>query len=76
MSAPINLRSLLAQGKHALSRGRVLEVVALIEARPRIAAGLLELLWDDDPGVAQRAADVLERISRKPSDAIRRMLSE
>jgi hypothetical protein len=37
---------------------------------------LIELLWDDDPGVASRAADVLERISRDASPAIRRVLEE
>jgi hypothetical protein len=76
MPAPVNLRLLLAEGKHALSKGRVLEVVALIEARPRLAPGLMELLWDDDPGVMQRAADVLERISHKPSAALERVIGE
>jgi hypothetical protein len=71
-----DLRALLAQGKHSLSRGRVPEVVSLIEAKPRLAASLLELLWDDDPGVAQRAADVLERISHKPSPALSHILAE
>jgi hypothetical protein len=75
-----DLRALLAPGKHSLSRSRVPEVVALIETRPQLAARLLELLWDDDPGVVQRAADVLERItarlSRKPSPALDRILSD
>ena len=79
MATQVNLRALLAQGKHALSRGRVPEAVALIEANPRLTARLLELLWDDDRGVVQRAADVLERItanmSRKPSPAIDRILA-
>ena len=69
-----NLRPLLAQGMHALSRGRVPEVVALVESKPMLAANLLELLWDDDPGIAQRAADVLERISRQPSPALEQIL--
>ncbi|MGA2652207.1 MAG: hypothetical protein ABSF28_16865 [Terracidiphilus sp.] len=65
MSARINLRDLLAQGRHALSVGRVPDAVALIEAQPRLATRLIALLWDNDPGVAQRAADVLERISAR-----------
>jgi hypothetical protein len=76
MPARTDLRALLVQGKHALSRGRVPEVVALIEAQPRLAGRLLELLWDDDPGVVQRAADVLERISRRPSAAFARVLAD
>lgn len=76
MTNPPNLRSLLAQGKHGLSVGRVPEVVALITAKPRLASRLIEYLWDDDEGVAQRAADVLERVSHKPSPALARVLAD
>lgn len=75
MSVNIDVRSLLAPGKHALSLGRVPEVVALIEAQPRLATRLIQLLWDNDPGIAQRAADVLERVSRKPSPSLARILT-
>jgi hypothetical protein len=75
MTTSPNLRSLLAQGKHGLSLGRVLEIVALITAQPRLASRLIEYLWDDDEGVAQRAADVLERVSRNPSSSIHRLLA-
>jgi len=51
-------------------------VVALVTARPRLAGRLIEYLWDDDPGVAQRAADVLERVSHKPSPALARILAD
>jgi hypothetical protein len=80
MPARTDLRALLAQGKHALSRGRVPEVVTQIEAQPRLVVHLLQLLWDDDPGVVQRAADVLERItariSNNPSPALTRILAD
>ena len=56
--------------------GRVPEIAALVEERPQRAERLIELLWDDDPGVASRAADVLERISRHPSPALARILEE
>jgi hypothetical protein len=36
-------------------------VAALILAQPKNAARLIECLWDRDPGVANRAADALER---------------
>jgi HEAT repeat protein len=75
MPARINLRDLLAPGKHALSLGRVPEAVALIQAQPRLATRLIELLWDDDPGVVQRAADVLVRILHNPSPALSRILA-
>lgn len=71
-----DLRSQLAVGRHALDPARVPEIAALIQARPAKAPRLLELLWDDEPGVANRAADVLERISRTPSPALRRVLDD
>jgi HEAT repeat protein len=57
------LRALLAQGRYALSVGRVKEAAALAKAQPRLAAHLVDLLFDQDPGVQQRAADVLERVT-------------
>lgn len=70
MTHPVDLRAALAIGAHALHRGRVPEIAELIRARPRRAPRLIELLWDDDPGVASRAADVLERVTRTPSFAL------
>jgi len=57
------LRALLAQGRHGLSLGRVKEAVALVKAQPQLVAHLVSLLFDEDPGVSQRAADVLERVT-------------
>jgi hypothetical protein len=70
-----DLRAQLALGRHALDRGRVPEVARLIAAQPRRAGRLIELMWDDDAGVASRAADVLERISARPSPALTRILN-
>jgi hypothetical protein len=76
MPRGIDLRSELAIGRHALDRGRVTEVARLIAAQPRRAERVIELMWDDDPGIASRAADVLERISHNPSPALGRILDE
>ncbi len=57
------LRALLVQGRHGLSLGRVKEAVALVKAQPRLAAHLVNLMFDEDAGVSQRAADVLERVT-------------
>jgi hypothetical protein len=76
MTRRFDLRAELAIGRHALDRGRVLEIARLIAARPRRAARLIELLWDDDPGVASRAADVLERASAHPSAALGRVMND
>lgn len=61
------IRSMLAAGRR-LDVGRAREVAALMLAAPRKTAQVIECLWDDDPGVANRAADALERASyHKPS---------
>ncbi len=74
MSQVQNLRSQLAEGKHPLALGRVRELTAKLLADPGKAGHLVEFLWDDDPGVASRAADVLERISRRGLPARERVL--
>jgi hypothetical protein len=58
-----SLRNLLAPGRR-LHVGRVGQVVALLESHPTRLAQLVECLWDDDPAIANRAADVLERVTR------------
>ena len=76
MPRRLDLRTELAVGRHALDCGRVREVAELIARQPRRAERLIELLWDDDPGVASRAADVLERVSAHPTRALMRILNE
>src|ERR1019366_5184498 len=76
MPRQADLRSQLAVGRHALDPARVLQITELIRAYPRRAARLIELLWDDDPGVANRAADTLERVYHHPSPALRRIVYE
>ena len=47
--------------------GRVGEVAALLMKNPRKTGRVVECLWDEDAGVANRAADALERASsRRP----------
>lgn len=74
MSTKVDLRAELAVGPHALHPGRVPEIAEWIGELPRRIPSLIELMWDDDPGVASRAADVLERISREPSPALTRAI--
>ena len=63
MTAAKHFRSLLAEGRSPMDPGHVHEVVSLVFARPRDVDRLIECLWDEDPGVANRAADALERVS-------------
>jgi hypothetical protein len=64
MATEETIRQMLRPGRR-LDVGRVWEVVELIEGRPAKLAHLIECLWDDDAGVASRAADVLERVTRE-----------
>jgi len=58
---------MLAAGS-PLAIGRAREVAALVLANPCQAPSLVECLWDEDTGVANRAADALEHVSRdRPS---------
>jgi hypothetical protein len=45
MTTRRELRLVLAQGRHALSAGRVKEIVPMIQARSALVAPLVELLW-------------------------------
>jgi hypothetical protein len=60
----IPLRSMLREGRERISVGRAEEVAALVLAQPQLFSSLMECLWDDDPGVVNRAAHALERVTR------------
>ena len=70
MKRPETIRSILSHvdstGRSRRSRlavGRAKEVAAILLDHPRKAGQVVECLWDDDAGVANRAADALERAS-------------
>src|SRR5580693_3788160 len=76
MAKTPTLRSELAEGKHPLALGQVCALTARFREKPAQAGRLVEYLWDDDEGVASRAADVLERVTRGGSPASRRIFSD
>ena len=66
----------MLSGGRPLDKGRVCEVADLVVEDQRKLAALIECLWDDDPGVANRAADALERsTARKPPRLDPRLLA-
>jgi len=67
MAKAETIRSLLREGKGRISAGRADEVAALILAHPKRSPRLMECLWDEDPGVVNRAAHALERVTRDRS---------
>lgn len=72
MEKQSTIHAMLAVGRHRLDVGRAREVAELVLAEPRKTARLIECLWDEDAGVANRAADSLERASyHRPTLAAR-----
>jgi len=65
MAQAETIRSMLQQGKGRIAKGRVEAVAALVTAQPGRAHRLMECLWDEDPGVANRAAHALELFTRE-----------
>ena len=65
MPAAKTIRSMLAVGRTRISSRRTAEVVNLVRANPKKLTKLLECLWDEDPCVAMRAADALEKLTRQ-----------
>jgi hypothetical protein len=59
------LRKLLEEGEHRLDAGRVEEAVEDLRAHPRKTEQLVECLWDDHPGTANRAAQAAEALTRE-----------
>jgi hypothetical protein len=66
------IRAMLAVGRWPLSIGRVVEVASQVAANPKKTPRLIECLWDDDPGIALRAVDALERLSRTRPEVLAR----
>lgn len=61
-----NIRTMLVPGNR-IAAGRAAEVAVLLLEHPRRTGQVVECLWDEDAGVANRAADALERAScRRP----------
>ena len=72
MASRETIRAMLAVGRHRLDGGRAREVAALVRAQPRKTSQLIECLWDEDAGIANRAADALERATyHRPNIAAR-----
>lgn len=65
MSQRVKIRALLLEGRTPLSLGKVHEAVEWVYGDARLRERLVECLWDDDPGVVNRAAQAVELVSRE-----------
>ena len=67
MAKANRIREMLLLGRR-FDAGRACEVAALLLRDPRKTEQVVKCLWDEDAGVANRAADALERASgREPN---------
>jgi hypothetical protein len=71
MAREKTLRELLTPGKR-LDRGYTCEVAALMLENARKTGQVVVCLWDEDAGIANRAADALERASGRRPEILRR----
>ena len=70
------LRAMLAAGRHRLSLGETKKAVDWVVEDPRQLAAVVELLWDEDRGVAGRAAHVLSLLPQKEQRRLDRWREE
>jgi len=75
MTTKLDLRAELSVCKRKMDSTGVVAIGEWICDRPKQIPRLVELLWDDNTGVSNRAADVLERIMREPSPALERAVA-
>jgi len=71
-----SLATALQSGRHALSLGAVPQVLEAVLRDPRGCSEIVPCLWSDDPGVANRAAQVLELLSRQKPELLQRFKPE
>jgi hypothetical protein len=75
MAKPASIRAMLQEGQARISVGRAEEVAALVLAQLKAFSDLMECLWDKDPGVVNRAAHALERITRDREPGVIKQLN-
>ena len=57
------IRALLADARNRIGPGHAYDAAMRVLENPRLARQLIECLWDEDEGVAGRAADALETVA-------------
>jgi len=65
MARQNEMRAILAEGRCMQGSGRAFDAAVMALEEPRLTRQLLECLWDENPGVASRAADALETVTRE-----------
>jgi hypothetical protein len=71
MATRNQLREMLTEGRCDLNKGRAFDVAMMVLETPRLAGRLIECLWDENEGVAARAADALETVANQKPQVLK-----
>ena len=71
-----HIHALLNEGRSAMSAGRSFDAALLALEQPRLVPQLVECLWDEDEGIAGRAADALETVALEAPRSLARWKDE
>lgn len=63
MARENRIRAILAEGRCTQGPGRAFDAAVMVLEEPRLGRRLIECLWDEEEGVAGRAADALETVA-------------
>ena len=63
MTRQNRIRAILAEERCTQGPGRAFDAAVMVLEEPRLGSQLIECLWDEDEGVANRAADALETVA-------------
>jgi hypothetical protein len=63
MTRQNRIRAILAEERCTQGPGRPFDAAVMVLEEPRLGRQLIECLWDEDGGVAARAADALETVA-------------
>lgn len=71
MARQNQVRAILAEGRCTQGPGRAFDVAVMVLEEPHLDRQLIECLWDEDEGVAGRAADALETVAGERPEVLR-----
>jgi hypothetical protein len=72
MARQSEIRAILADAQNRIGPGHAFDAAMLVLENPRLCRRLVESLWDEDEGVAGRAADALETVAAESPRTVAR----
>ena len=72
MAKQIEIRAILADARNRIGPGHAFDAAMCVLENPRLVRQLIECLWDEDEGVAGRAADAVETVAAESPQIVAR----